>query len=114
MYRNRLENSIKFPVGKYIIVYLLMVIQSSLKVVVNKSNYMEYYLGMKQSLEARVKGTSWVFFSEGAVERKKILFMSFETWLYFLRSINQALDLGISALHHFLRLVVFLHFRCVK
>lgn len=114
MYRNRLENNIKFPTGKYILINLFIVLQSSLKVVLNKCNYMEYYLKIKQSLKARYKGTSRAYSLEGTGERRKVLFMSFETWLYFLRSTNQALSLGISALHHFLRLVVFLHFRCVK
>lgn len=108
MYRNRLENSIKFPTGKYIIVYLLMVIQSSLKPVANKSNYMEYYLGKKQSLEARIKGTSWGFIFEGTVECKKVLFMTFETWLYFLMISNVALDTDISQLCSFYNLVIFL------
>lgn len=108
MYRNRLENSIKFPSGKYILIYLLMVIQSSLKVAANKSNYMEYYLGMKQSLEARVKGTSWSISFEGALERKKVLFMSFETWLYFLSISNVALHTDIWQLCDFYNLVIFL------
>ncbi|PHO10316.1 hypothetical protein CPG37_04520 [Malaciobacter canalis] len=108
MYRNRLENSIKFPTGKYILINLFIVLQSSLKVVANKSNYMEYYLGMKQSYEARIKGTSWVFFSEGTIERRKVLFMSFETWLYFFSITNVALHTDTWQLCDFYNLVIFL------
>ncbi|WP_164967632.1 hypothetical protein [Arcobacter sp. CECT 8985] len=85
-----------------------------MKVVANKSNYMEYYLKVKQSMKARVKGTSRGFSFEGTVERKKVLFMSFETWLYFFKNTNPSLSTGITALHHFLHLVVFLIFRGVK
>lgn len=68
---------------------------------------MEYILKGTESKEARLKGTPGAISFEGLARRKKILFMSFQTWLYFLRSIKQSLSTGIWALHHFLHLVVF-------
>lgn len=63
-----------------------------------KSNYREYIKGKNYRLKARLKGTPGGFSHEGLRKRKKILFMSFETWLYFLSTLKQLLSLSASAL----------------
>ena len=108
IYRNRLEMKCKYYLAKTLSIAFITGIAKLSIVLAMKSNYREYIKEKKIELKTRFKGTPGSFSHEGACERKKILFISFETWLYFLICSNIALNTDISWLCNFYNLVIFL------
>ena len=104
MGRNRLEKVLNFPREKNHSNCFSINSQGIFKIVVMKSNNREYINHKLIGLKARIKGTSQPLASKGTIELEKVLFMSFETWLFFLSTTKLSLNIGISALHHVLLL----------
>ncbi len=98
IYRNRLEMNYKYYSIKTTTTALVIGIVMLCTILLMKSNYREYIKEKKIELKTRFKGTPGSFSHEGACERKKILFISFETWLYFVSTLKQLLSLSASAL----------------
>ena len=98
IYRNRLEMKCKYYLAKTLSIAFIMGIAKLSIVLAMKSNYREYIKEKKIELKTRFKGTPGSFSHEGACECKKILFISFETWLYFVSTLKQLLSLSASAL----------------
>ena len=108
IYINRLEMNYKYYSIKTTTTALVIGIVMLCTMLLMKSNYREYIKGKNYRLKARLKGTPGGFSHEGLRKRKKILFISFETWLYFLICSNIALNTDISWLCNFYNLVIFL------
>lgn len=88
----------KYYLAKTLSIAFVMGIARLSIILAMKSNYREYIKGKNNRLDARLKGTPGGFRHEGLRKRKKILFISFETWLYFVSTLKQLLSLSASAL----------------
>jgi len=72
-----------------------------------KSNYVEYYLGIGNKLDVRLKGTSCSIPLEGVCKFRKVPCMTFRTCLYFLQLSNNALYAVNKHLWDFYKLLIF-------
>ena len=98
MYRNRDKKILYILMSIYIIKHLHTVVHSMLTNYTNKCNYMEYINKIERGLKPLCKGTPGAFLLKGVSKCEKVLFMSFQTWLYFTPTLNQLLSPSVSRL----------------
>ena len=89
MCRNRLEILFIFSPAKYILKLGVVGSYQWLKNYLNKCNYREYIKKGQTLSKPRKKVLSGLSPLKGTSECENVLFMSFETWLYFANHLRQ-------------------------